>query len=155
MSISSVSILNPSVPGTPSFYFLLHCWKSRSVSQRDRLCRLLLILEMAHQWWEEIAFILSQVLFLWSIRSFFSFSWEKLNVLQGWKPFNSAFNLTWLHTRYHWLSFLFWWIYRQEGSHCKFFNLASTIKMNLNRFRSEAEIFWDQKGKLYGCESWV
>lgn len=155
MSISNVSKLNPSVPGTPSFYFLLHCRKSRSMSQRDRLCHLLLILEKAHQWWEEIAFILSQILFLWSIRSFFSFSWEKQNVLQGWKPFNSAFNLTWLHTWYHWLSFLFWWIYRQEGSHCKFFNLASTIKMNLNRFRSEAEIFWDQKGKLYGCESWV
>lgn len=79
----------------------------------------------------------------------------QLNVLQGWKPFNSAFNLMWLHTWYHWLSFLFWWICRQEGSHCKFFNLASTIKMNLNRFRSEAEIFWDQKGKLYQCESWV
>lgn len=155
MSISNVSLLNPSVHGASSFYLLLHCWKSRSMSQRDRLCHLLLILEMAHQWWEEIAFILSQVLFLWSIRSFFSFSWGKLNVLQGWKPFNSAFNLMWQHTWYHWLSFLFWWICRQEGSHCKFFNIASTIKMNLNRFRSEAEIFWDQKGERYRCESWV
>lgn len=91
--------------------------------KKDRLCHLLLILEMAHQWWEEIAFILSQVFFLWSISSFFSFSWEKLNVLQGWKPFNSAFNLMWLHTWYHWLWFLFCRICRQEGSHCKFLTM--------------------------------
>lgn len=133
----------------------IFCWKSRGTSQKVRLCHLLLILEMAHQWWEEIAFIFSQVLFLRSISSFCSFSWEKLNVLQGWEAFNSTFHLMWLHTWYHWLWFLFWWICRQEGSHCKFFNHASTIKMNLNRFRSEAEIFWDQKGKQYQCESWV
>lgn len=80
-----------------------------------------------------------------AIRSFFFCCCVKLNVLQRWNPFNSAFNLTWTHTCDHCLAS---GGLVEEGSHCKFFNLGSTIKRNLNRIRSEAKTLWDQKGKL-------